>query len=81
MLGQAQLTLRDIVDFTKKRSFDITFSEKIKVKLLRKVHMYLPLKLFSLNIACTAIVCTIVLLIVLNQRTTHIHTYSGLQLR
>lgn len=31
MLGQAQLTLRDVVHFTKKNTFDINFLEKIKV--------------------------------------------------
>jgi hypothetical protein len=33
MLGQAQLTLRDIVDFTKKNTFDVNFLDKIKVVL------------------------------------------------
>lgn len=31
MLGQAQLTLRDVINFTKKNKFDINFLEKIKV--------------------------------------------------
>jgi hypothetical protein len=32
MLGQAQLFLRDVVEFTKKATFDVNFVEKIKVR-------------------------------------------------
>jgi hypothetical protein len=31
MLGQAQLSLRDIKEFTKKGKFDVSFMDKIKV--------------------------------------------------
>ena len=31
MLGQAQLTLRDVISFTKKNTFNVNFLEKIKV--------------------------------------------------
>lgn len=33
MLGQAQLTLRDVINFTKKNNFDVNFLEKVKVSL------------------------------------------------
>lgn len=33
MLGQAQLNLRDVINFTKRSNFDINFLEKIKVLL------------------------------------------------
>ena len=32
MLGQAQLSLRDIQEFTKKGRFDVNFMDKIKVR-------------------------------------------------
>jgi hypothetical protein len=35
MLGQAQLFLRDVVEFTKKATFDVNFVEKIKVSVER----------------------------------------------
>lgn len=33
MLGQAQLELRDVTQFTKKATFDLNFVEKIKVSM------------------------------------------------
>jgi hypothetical protein len=50
MLGQAQLSLRDIQEFTKKGRFDVNFMDKIKVRHCANV---LLVSLFSAAAART----------------------------
>ena len=60
MLGQAQLTLRDVINFTKKNNFDVNFLEKVKVSLSYSIavtkHSFLLPFTFCSN--CCAVAAT-----------------------
>lgn len=61
MLGQAQLSLRDVTDFTKKGVYQSSFMEKIKVRQLSEPALLL---LSSLVVVIQAIICIMYVVVV-----------------